>query len=307
MKIILHLSTILFFCFQSTVSLAWNSFGHMTVATIAYNHLTPDAKTRIAVLLKLNPNYADWIAGVPEDTQNEVAFLKASTWPDFIKSAQGYQNDGEQPNGPAAAQNIGYDDKLMHKYWHYIDLPFSPDNTPLIQPQAPNAQTQTAAFRQTLADPSASDALKSYDLVWLLHLVGDVHQPLHATSRFTQDEPNGDRGGNDVALCEKPCRSELHAFWDGVLGSGSDAAKVIVYANKIAAPSASKAAISDESKWINESFGVAQKSVYVDPIAVGAGPYTLDANYKINARKIAKSRVALAGVRLANLINNELK
>ena len=47
-------------------------------------------------------------------------------------------------------------------------------------------KTQIVAFRKTLGDSGASDELKSYDLVWLLHLVGDVHQPLHATTRFNQ-------------------------------------------------------------------------------------------------------------------------
>ena len=307
MKAFTRLSVILILSISSSLSLAWDNFGHMTVAVIAYNHLTPESKARVSALLKLNPNYSDWIAGVAADQQDEIAFMKAATWPDFIKSSKDYKNDGEVPTDPGAAQNIGYADKLMHKYWHYVDMPFSPDNTPLIQPQAPNAETQIAAFRQVIADKNASDDLKSYDLVWLLHLVGDVHQPLHATSRFTADAPNGDRGGNSVALCEKPCRQELHAFWDDVLGTGNDTDKVIAYASKIAAPPASKAAVGDESRWVEESFEAAQSDVYVDPVGVGLGPYTLDANYRANARKVAKARVALAGVRLANLINGELR
>ena len=65
-----------------------------------------------------------------------------------------------------------------------------------------------------------SDDIKSYDVAWLEHLVGDVHQPLHATSRFTKNHPNGDAGGNLVLLCAAPCRDELHAYWDGLLGDG---------------------------------------------------------------------------------------
>src|SRR6185437_15260252 len=99
-----------------------------------------------------------------------------------------------------------------------IDLPFSTDHTPLVQPATPNVQTQIALFVKTLASASASNELKSYDLVWLLHLVGDVHQPLHTTSRFTHSQPQGDEGGNLVSLCEKPCRQELHAYWDNLPG-----------------------------------------------------------------------------------------
>lgn len=99
----------------------------------------------------------------------------------------------------------------------------------------------------------------------------------------------------------------MHAAWDGILGSGHDPAKIITYANKIAKPKVSKASISDEDKWIHESFEAAKKSVYVEPIGDGAGPYTLTKEYRASARIVAKERVALAGVRLANLINDELK
>ena len=189
---------------------AWNSAGHMMVAAVAYERLTPEAHARVSHLLQLNPDYPKWIEHASGADRDRIAFVMAATWPDEIKSEGDYQNDGERPSGPDAARNIGYADHLQHRYWHYIDLPFSTDHTALIQPQVPNAQTQIALFRRTLASKEASDALKSYDLVWLLHLVGDVHQPLHATSRFTHSQPEGDAGGNRVALCQRPCRNELH-------------------------------------------------------------------------------------------------
>lgn len=296
-----------FLLFDAHASFAWNDFGHMTVAAIAYDHLTPESKARVSTLLKLNPNYSDWVTGISDDTKDEVAFMKAAMWPDFIKRTKGYSNDGEDPKGTKASQNVGYGDKLMHRYWHYIDLPFSPDNTPLTQPKVPNAQTQIAVLRKILADKHASNELKSYDLVWLLHLVGDVHQPLHATSRFTSADPNGDRGGNDVTLCVKPCRNELHAAWDSILGTLHDPQKIMKYSRKLPSPSQTKASTSDESKWIHESFEAAKKSVYVDPVGEKIGPYELTKEYRANARKVARERVELAGVRLANLINDELK
>lgn len=196
---------------------AWNDFGHMTVAAIAYQHLTPNVRVKVGALLKLNPNYQQWIVGVPSADQTRVAFIKGATWPDLIKRAPGYiwdgDDNGHRPSWPDAARNIGYADKLQHRYWHFIDRPFSPDGTPLMAPIVPNAQTTIALLRATLQSLTASDDVKSYDLVWLLHLVGDVHQPLHATSRFDQAQPDGNRGGNLVALCAKPCKDELHAFW----------------------------------------------------------------------------------------------
>ncbi len=292
---------------QSSLALAWDDFGHMAVAAVAYNHLTDAAKARVSSLLKLNPNYAEWVTGMPEDSQDEIAFMKAATWPDFIKHAPGYSSAGDVPSAATANLNVGYTDKLTHSYWHYINRPFSPDNTPLLAAAAPNVQTQITAFRQRLADGDTSDPLKSYDLVWLIHLVGDVHQPLHTTARFTRDLPEGDRGGNGVALCAEPCRSELHAFWDDVLGKGHQPLKVITFANGLAAPDAKRAAISDESLWVAEGVELAKSAVYIAPIGIGAGPFSVDLAYRANARDVARAQVALAGVRLANLINLELK
>jgi hypothetical protein len=172
---------------------------------------------------------------------------------------------------------------------------------------APNAQTQIAAFRQALASPSSSDDVKSYDLVWLLHLVGDVHQPLHATSRFDKDQPNGDRGGNDVALCAPPCKYALHAFWDNVLGNETSPAAAIRKAAQLPPAEAKLADVTAESVWIDESFRAAQKAVYAAPVGIGAGPFTLNEQYKANARALASQRIALAGERLANLLNQALK
>ena len=82
---------------------------------------------------------------------------------------------------------------------HFVDVPFSPDGTPLPEIPTPNAQTRINDFRAVLASNSP-DALKSYDLSWLLHLVGDIHQPLHGTTRVTHSRPGGDDGGNGLGV-----------------------------------------------------------------------------------------------------------
>ena len=257
----------------------------------------------------MNPNYNDWIAGVSAQNQDETAFLLAATWPDAIKSMVGFVNDGEHPKDPATAgRNIGYQDTLQHRYWHFYDTPFSPDGTATNPPSEPNAKTQIGLFRDTVASSSTDDGIRSYDLVWLIHLVGDVHQPLHATTRFDKDQPDGDEGGNDVKLCSSPCRDELHGFWDDLPGTSKSPAAAKSKAIKIAAPDASKAQISDEAVWISEGFRIAQESVYQNPpIGIGAGPFTVTAPYRSAANKIAIERLGLAGVRLANLLNEALK
>ena len=288
-------------------TVAWNGFGHMTVAAIAYPLLTPAARQKVSALLKLNPNYSSWVSGVAAADRDRVAFMVAATWPDAIKSMSGYKDDGETPKGSQAGQNIGYADKNQHRYWHFIDTPFSPDNTPLHQPIPPNAQTQIVLFRTALASSGTSANVQSYDLVWLIHLVGDVHQPLHATSRFDQTQPNGDQGANLVAICAAPCKNELHAYWDDILGTSTVPANAQKAATAIAAPDPAQASVADEQVWIAESFEAAKNSVYVDPIGVGAGPFTPTPAYRAAAQTVADQRMALAGARLADLINNALK
>jgi hypothetical protein len=297
-------------------ALAWNDRGHMTVAYIAYKQLTPTTRDRVNALLKLNPKYSDWSATVDKEApsasaedKNLMIFMIAATWADGIKRDPTYTQDGSQggnrPAGsPDPGRNTGYDDLLMHKYWHFIDTPFTTDGTPLPPVPTPNAQERIALFRTVLASTGA-DTLKSYDLTWLLHLVGDVHQPLHASTRVSSLDPKGDSGGNLAKLSCTHC--ELHAFWDDLLGTNNNLNTVVKAARKLPTADATLAERSDEKDWIAESFMEAQQTVYKAPIAAGNGPFTLTTQYQRNAGKLAKQRVELAGGRLANLLNTELK
>jgi len=289
----------------------------MSVAYVAYKQLKPATRDRVNVLLKLNPKYNDWAATVSQQVPNASAddkdlmiFMIAATWADQIKRDSTYTKDGGQngnrPDGsPDPGKNTGYDDLLMHKYWHFIDTPFTTDGTTLPAIPTPNAQERIALFRGVLASTTAADALKSYDLTWLLHLVGDIHQPLHAATRVSSTDPDGDAGGNLVKLDCAKC--QLHGFWDDLLGKQNNVTAVREAARKLPKPNAELAAKSDQKDWIAESLQEAQQTVYSAPIATGDGPFTLTTQYKKNAGKLAKQRVALAGTRLANLLNTELK
>jgi len=304
---------IVFAAFMTTEAGAWDGKGHMMVAAIAYDNLDKTTvRPKVDALIKLNPMYSTWIRNVAPADRGKVAFVYAATWPDLIKSdKKHFKDDGEDPaKSPDPAQNVGYKPKgtYMHRYWHFVDEPFSSDDTPLQSPKTPNAQTQIAVFRQVLASNSEDQGLKSYDLVWLEHLVGDVHQPLHATSRFTKDLPDGDRGGNLVTI-PSACYHELHCYWDNVKGQTKSATAAITAASKLQKADKSSSSQLDEKIWIDESFTVAKESVYKDPPIgpTGAGPYTLTVAYKTNAQKIAAERIALAGARLANVLNEALK
>lgn len=331
---------------------AWNGRGHMTVAAVAWNHMTPEAKTRAGALLQRNPAYAGWVSDVPPEERDQLAFVIAATWPDEIKKWRGncaehvepnsgelstytYCSDGEEPSHEGADANTGYTDKLEHKYWHYIDLPFSDDGTALEQPKLPNAKTEIAAFRSTLSSAEASDDVKSYDLVWLEHLVGDVHQPLHATSRFSAAFPKGDQGGNLVCIGtefgtrtdkrtgeqKEACKGELHAFWDGLLGKqkpkkkghtetdAENARAAIEDAAELQPADPAKLADGNVDHWVEDSFVLAKATAYAPPVGPARGPYDIahDESYKAAASNVAKIQAELAGERLAKILNTELK
>ncbi len=280
----------------------------MMIAAAAYPKLRPSLRAKLDRLIALHPDYPTWIAGIAPARRGLVAFMLASTWADAIKRDGRHGNDGNRPNGPAASRNEGYGDELQHRYWHFIDLPFSVDGTSPEPTPTPNAATQIAAFRAALGAPNVSDALKSYDLVWLIHLVGDVHQPLHCIARFDRAHPTGDQGGNLVPLCALPCKDQLHGFWDTVLGTALDPASAVADAARLPAPDPHAARVRDEAEWVRHSFELAKARVYADPpIGPGPGPFTLDATYVAESRRLARLQAALAAARLANLLDEALR
>jgi hypothetical protein len=81
-----------------SIASAWDSEGHMIVASLAYQQLSQPARDRIAVLLALNPSVAQWQtmipASVPAADRPALLFAIAATWPDQIKSDPMFPDDG---------------------------------------------------------------------------------------------------------------------------------------------------------------------------------------------------------------------
>jgi hypothetical protein len=222
--------------------------------------------------------------------------------------------------------NIGYQDKRLRRYWHFKDLPFSIDGTPAEQPFSPNAEAQIDFFRASFGDAAVSEEAKSINLSWLLHLVGDVHQPLHATARFSVASPHGDAGGNQVTVC-KPApatcttsgryKDTLHGLWDNAIGTSSSArsarkkaallvAQVDDPTSFLASVVAQKNLNAPTAKWPSESFELAKAYAYADPIGSGKGPYYPTATCRSEAGSISEQQITIAGLRLAELLNAEL-
>ncbi|WP_316202896.1 MULTISPECIES: S1/P1 nuclease [unclassified Bradyrhizobium] len=295
---------------------AWWDMGHMEVAAVAYERLDEAVRTKADLLIKQHPAYSLWIQGLeglPEADKAHAAFVHAATWADDIKTSlnckvlhtsECYRYD--KITDDTASQNVGTSDHIVHDYWHYYDIPFSPDDEKTEAAPAINALTQIRGLTSALSDPNSSDDLKSYDLVWLLHLVGDAHQPLHAVSRFTH-QLRGDQGGNAELVNVGGAQSKLHALWDGILGDRGTASAAIGAASVLPPPDPVLAKIDDPEAWFKESAAVAQKHVYTSEIGPDRGPFDLSAAYLVKAKAVSQAQVALAGQRLANLINAALK
>jgi hypothetical protein len=300
--------------FVASPASAWWDAGHMQIAYVAYKHLDSPVRDKVDALLRLNKDYAKWSAGASDDkTARLYAFVHAATWPDDIKTSEyGYTNDKVQ--SPSAGQNIGYADRNQHAYWHFKDTHVSPDDTPL-PPDAPvDLVTQLKLMIAALpAQSGASDDVRSYDLVWILHLVGDAHQPLHAVDRFTRQISDGDAGGNAEMVI--PATGEtiaLHAYWDRMFGGYVSPAGAVFDADDkdgIAhiQVNAALAQIADPQTWIDESAELAKQYAYAAPVSSGTNAVPLTRDYETGARNIARAQAALAAARLAGLLNDALK
>ncbi len=308
-RILLCFATLLL-ALSCRTALAWNSIGHMSVAYVAYQKLTPAEKARVGALLKLNPYYTRWLTYIPAGTSDAdrdlYVFMMAATWPDQIKAmGSHYVGNDNPPHSEAVSLNSGYTDLGAHKYWHFVDTPLGGDAASPTSLSTPNAIQKISLFRADLAT-NIPDPVKSYDLVWLIHLVGDVHQPLHCSTRVSAAHPKGDLGGNLVVVAG-PAK-ELHAFWDTALGDGDT--RNFMTAVKVAAtlPAPDPALVNDdkEEDWATESYALAKSAVYIGPVGDGVGPFTMDDAYTAKTQEIAKQRVALAGARLANLLKQSL-
>lgn len=294
---------------------AWWDEGHMQIAAVAYERLSPETREKADALIHLNPEYENWVAGVPERLRPQYAFVRAAVWADDIKSQiVGYTDEGDTANSLTAGRNIGYVDSFKHTYWHFKDIPYFVEGMTESESDPVNLETQIVTLTKGLSTSSGlPDSVRSYDLVWLLHLVGDAHQPLHATALFSKAFKKGDQGGNSIDVTPANGQTiKLHAYWDGIFGGystpyGAIKDGLLDKNIKLPEPDPARAAISDPAVWLTESRQRAIDFVYVAPVGFDKGPYELDRSYETNARKVAREQAAVAAARLANLITEALK
>jgi hypothetical protein len=298
---------------------AWGDDGHTLVAWIAYGLLTPAAKTTVDAMLAADT-----------DSLTPPEFGPRATWADKYRDAGG--------------RKLHYKET---KNWHFVDLQISGADLAKVCnnfPKTPVGKTASEgdpndcaldkinAFKAELAAPRTSPAERLMALKFVMHFVGDIHQPLHSSTDAN------DAGANceQVRLSDKGRKFALHHYWDTETIDGLiavDAATPVAdrtaqhfapatllavgeaWRGQISAASKTAYAAGDTKAWVMQSYEVAKTKVFNlpahpacsysdDPKAYPA--FVLPAAYQTSANKAVKLQIQRAGVRLAKVLNEAL-
>jgi hypothetical protein len=274
---------------------AWGDEGHEIVALIAAHYLDPAVRERVDALLGTDTSHLTPTTGIADE----------ATWADRFRDVD---RDGAQVNYRRTRE------------WHYVDLELAnPDldsacfHHPSLAANGPASAgaaddcivDKIEQFRRELGSPRVAAPERLLALQFLLHLVADVHQPLHAGD-------DDDRGGNGKRVRAPGYRAgTLHQYWDTVLVERLGASSVGVATTLIADISvADRRAWSagTAADWAFESFALARTVAYGRLPAPGAGHlYTLDDDYLRAAQAAVRLQLERAGVRLATILNDALR
>jgi hypothetical protein len=251
---------------------AWGVEGHHIVARIALTRLTPETQRAVTTILGT------------ED------FVTISTWADEVRTAR-----PETYN------------------WHFVDIPYGNATYDAARDCAPTEKgdcviAEIERARHVLGDTAQPAIQRSEALKYLVHFVGDMHQPLHAID-------NHDRGGNDVHVSgDTPRPTNLHAMWDtGILqrrGLTENAYAQFLIDELQAHPLPASENRVNVIRWAEDSHRVGAADVYHYPeFAVDRSPtgnINLDDEYVKRAKADIDRQLQLGGVHLAALLNETL-
>ena len=264
---------------------AWGPQGHRTVGAIADRLLTPAARGVVAQLLV--------------DDRDKFGNPSGRT------TLEAVANWADELHGTPAARGR----------WHYDDIPVC-GSAPRTR-DCEDGQCNTEQLKRlvaVLADRRAPQLERNEALKWVVHLVGDLHQPLHAAT-------NDDRGGNLVPVVLEGVhtrgRENLHRVWD------NDLVRLALRSRSRQQPPRDVDALAGEAQrlvadagqgspdgWASESNNLARNVAYhyagFTCDTVPGNPVLLDAAYQKEAEAIVRERLLLAGARLAALLNQTL-
>ena len=291
-------------------SLAWDDTGHKLVSYIAWQQMSPKAREEAVKLLLSAPEDSDISVFYLQDSRSEIAkqrelFMIAGTWADIVRDKKFKTRFA----------------KYHHGTWHYLDTFWRETNGKVeivsdLKSDEENALERIVTFDKVLRDNSASDEDKAIALAWILHLVGDIHQPLHDSGRVTDVEPKGDQGGNLFLLSPKDATGEdrlnLHWYWDSIIGrnvprfyDACDSDYILPIAQEIMnkfpySKMQNRLESGQFDKWQQEGFQIASTKLYPPTLIRFQSPSEA---YKKQAFQIAQEQIALAGYRLGQMLN----
>jgi hypothetical protein len=240
---------------MSFQALSWGQIGHRVTGALAEQYLTPEAQRAISQLL-INEDLAE-----------------ASTYPDQMKS------------------NPSEFWKKTANPWHYVNVFDGKTYSDVAPPPEGNAVTALEMFTKQLKSKQSSLTEKQLALRFIVHIIGDLHQPFHAG--------NGkDRGGNDVKLKFFWEDSNLHRVWDsGLIDrqqlSYTEWTKIL--SRKISEQQAKDWMVVDPKAWIAESVKL-RANLYPESDK-------LSWDYQYQNLPVVKQRLQMGGVRIAAYLN----
>ncbi len=291
-----------------TPAYAWNDTGHKVVALIAWDQMKQQTRSAVIALLKQAPADADLASLLSNDSRplsirEREFFLRASTWSDLVR-------DDSRPERRA---------KFHRSLWHFINFFFDqsgPGGAPRdrndLRPESENVAERLQRFQTSIADRNLPASQRAIELTWVLHLAGDIHQPLHCSARVTRSEPQSDRGGNLFLLERNNPLNNLHSYWDGILNrtfrrgaNETEQAFLQKIANFIVARHlrsslAARIKPGEFEAWAKEGHAMTKASVYPRSLRRNQTP---SQTYRQNTSRIAEPAIALAGYRLAEMLD----
>ena len=281
--------------FAAPRAFAWGDEGHEIGGLIAEHYLTPATRKQIDLLL------AEDHSGLAA-TETGDAIAEETTWADKYRDAD--------------QRRLHY---IATRDWHFVDFELDgPDmnsacfSRPVLPPHTPASAgpaedcivDKIEQFEGELANPKTPGPERLLALQFLLHLVGDVHQPLHASD-------DHDRGGNEKRVQSDDMGSgNLHGFWDTQFVEALGTDPRAVSAKLIANISPVEKAAWEQgtpAEWAMDSYAVAKQIAYGALPPLGSdGAYALTASYEAKAKIAVAQQLSKAGVRLASLLDRGL-
>ena len=250
----------------TTAALAWGPTGHRAVGLIAERHL--DKKTAKAL----------------EQLMPTESLARASTWPDHIRSDHDFAWVSALP---PALQELA---RAHHKTWHYLNAEADQSLAEAREAQPENILTALERFRALAADESADPEARRVAVRWIVHLVGDAHQPLHVGSAK-------DWGGNKIVVHWFEEQSNLHRVWDEHLIDHTQLSytELVDFVDHVSASDAATWSQATPTQWLEESKALVPSVLPEDPL--------LSWDYAYTHTATVERRLVQAGVRLAAVLD----